>query len=127
MEQEPKVGGQSGGVNVDGGNVFAQSMAGRDIVINLPPVPTVPALHQLPAPPADFTGRKEELEELFQAVKTGGVTISGLQGLGGVGKTALALKLAEQLKPDYPDAQFYLDLKGLTQPLTPRDAMAYVI
>jgi tetratricopeptide (TPR) repeat protein len=64
---------------------------------------------------------------LLQAVKTGGVTISGLQGLGGVGKTALALKLAEQLKPDYPDAQFYLDLKGVTQPLSPRDAMAYVI
>jgi tetratricopeptide (TPR) repeat protein len=65
---------------------------------------------------------------LLLAVKTGGVTISGLQGLGGVGKTALALKLAEQLKPDYPDAQFYLDLKGVSpQPLTPRDAMAYII
>ena len=44
-----------------------------------------------------------------------------------MGKTALALKLAEQLKPDYPDAQFYLDLKGVTQPLTPRDAMAHVV
>lgn len=91
------------------------------------PVPVLNALHQLPTPPADFTGRKDELKELLAAVKTGGVTISGLQGLGGVGKTALALKLAEQLKPDYPDAQFYLDLKGVTQPLTPRDAMAYVI
>jgi tetratricopeptide (TPR) repeat protein len=86
------------------------------------------ALHQLPTPPADFTGRKDELKELLEAVKTGGVTISGLQGLGGVGKTALALKLAEQLKPDYPDAQFYLDLKGVSpQPLTPRDAMAYIV
>jgi len=91
------------------------------------PVPALNALRQLPTPPADFTGRAEELKELLAAVKTGGVTISGLQGLGGVGKTALALKLAEQLKPDYPDAQFYLDLKGVTQPLTPRDAMAYVV
>lgn len=91
-------------------------------------VPVLNALHQLPTPPADFTGRGDELKELLEAVKTGGVTISGLQGLGGVGKTALALKLAEQLKPDYPDAQFYLDLKGVSpQPLTPRDAMAYVI
>jgi tetratricopeptide (TPR) repeat protein len=90
-------------------------------------VPVLNALHQLPAPPADFTGRADELKELLAAVKTGGVTISGLQGLGGVGKTALALKLAERLKPDYPDAQFYLDLKGVTQPLSPRDAMAYVI
>jgi tetratricopeptide (TPR) repeat protein len=90
-------------------------------------IPVLNALHQLPAPPADFTGRADELKELLAAVKTGGVTISGLQGLGGVGKTALALKLAEQLKPDYPDAQFYLDLKGVTQPLTPRDAMAYIV
>jgi tetratricopeptide (TPR) repeat protein len=89
--------------------------------------PALNALHQLPAPPADFTGRQQELKELLAAVKTGGVTISGLQGLGGVGKTALALKLAEQLKLDYPDAQFYLDLKGVTQPLTPRDAMAYIV
>jgi tetratricopeptide (TPR) repeat protein len=90
-------------------------------------IPVLHALHQLAAPPADFTGRVDELKELLAAVKTGGVTISGLQGLGGVGKTALALKLAEQLKQDYPDAQFYLDLKGVTQPLTPRDAMAYIV
>jgi tetratricopeptide (TPR) repeat protein len=90
-------------------------------------MPVLNALHQLPAPPADFTGRQQELKELLEAVKTGGVTISGLQGLGGVGKTALALKLAGQLKADYADAQFYLDLKGVTQPLTPRDAMAYVV
>lgn len=91
-------------------------------------VPVLNALHQLPAPPADFTGRADELKELLAAVKTGGVTISGLQGLGGVGKTALALKLAEQLKSDYPDAQFYLDLKGVSsQPLNPRDAMAYIV
>jgi hypothetical protein len=90
-------------------------------------IPALNPLHQLPTPPADFTGRQQELKELLAAVKTGGVTISGLQGLGGVGKTALALKLAEQLKPDYPDAQFYLDLKGVTQPVTPRDAMAHVV
>ena len=33
------------------------------------------------------------------AVEKGGVTISVLQGLGGVGKTALALKLAAQFTP----------------------------
>jgi tetratricopeptide (TPR) repeat protein len=95
-----------------------------------PPIvapPAVNALHQLPAPPADFTGRADELADLIKAVKTGGVTISGLQGLGGVGKTALALKLAEQLKADYPNAQFYLDLKGVTQPLAPKEAMAHVV
>jgi tetratricopeptide (TPR) repeat protein len=91
-------------------------------------VPTINALHQLPSPPRDFTGREEELDELMRALEQGGVTISGLQGLGGVGKTTLALKLAQQLTPRYPDAQFYLDLKGTSKPpLSAADAMAHVI
>lgn len=92
------------------------------------PVPTGSALHQLPTPPSDFTGRAKELDELMRALEHGGVTISGLQGLGGVGKTTLALKLAQQLTPRYPDAQFYLDLKGTSKtPLSAADAMAHVI
>ena len=48
--------------------------------------------------------------------------------MGGIGKTALALKLVELLKPRYPDAQFFLDLKGAsTQPLTVAEALAHVI
>jgi len=48
--------------------------------------------------------------------------------MGGIGKTALALKLAEKLKTRYPDAQLYLDLKGVDpQPLTPAQAMVHVI
>lgn len=91
-------------------------------------VPTINALHQLPSPPRDFTGRAEELDELMSALERGGVTISGLQGLGGVGKTTLALKLAQQLTERYPDAQFYLDLKGTSKkPLSASDAMAHVI
>jgi len=90
--------------------------------------PRAVSLHQLPAPPADFTGREAELAELETAIETGGVTISGLRGMGGVGKTALALKLAEQLAPRYPDAQFYLDLKGTDPtPLTAAEALAHVV
>lgn len=42
----------------------------------------------LPAPPRDFTGRKAELAELRRALQHGGATISGVQGMGGVGKTS---------------------------------------
>jgi len=85
-------------------------------------------LHEVPRPPADFTGREEELKELLAAIEVGGVTISGLQGMGGIGKTVLALKLVELLKPRYPDAQFFLDLKGAsTQPLTVAEVLAHVV
>lgn len=94
-----------------------------------PPAPVaLTPLFQLPPPPADFTGRTAELAELRAAIENGGVHISGLQGQGGVGKTALALKLAAELAPNYPDAQIYLDLKGVSEkPLTAAEAMSHVL
>ena len=57
------------------------------------------------------------------AVENEGAVISGP---GGVGKTALALKIAEVLKPNYPDAQIYLDLKGASdQPLSRWEVLSY--
>jgi tetratricopeptide (TPR) repeat protein len=82
-------------------------------------------LHQLPSPPGDFTGRKNELRDLRENVRKSGIL---MYGQGGVGKTALALMLAEELTPRYPDAQIYLDLKGVSQqPITWVQAMAHVI
>jgi tetratricopeptide (TPR) repeat protein len=92
------------------------------------PAPVLASPFQLPPPPADFTGRTAELAELRAAIEKGGVHISGLQGQGGVGKTALALKLVAELAPNFPDAQIYLDLKGVSEnPLTAAEAMSHVL
>ncbi|MEK7784954.1 MAG: NB-ARC domain-containing protein, partial [Chloroflexota bacterium] len=98
-------------------------------IYNFADLPVAFSLHQLPPPPPDFTGRVEELADLLALLGfEQGVTISGLHGIGGVGKTALALKLAEQIKDRYPDAQFFLDLRGPgDSPLSPAEAMAHVI
>ena len=113
-----------------GGDKIGGDRLGRDKiqVIHQAPATLPPPPHQLAAPPTDFTGREGELKELLRALDEGGVTISGLTGMGGVGKTALALKLAEEIGPRYPDAQFYLDLKGTSpEPLSSGEAMAHVI
>ncbi|HEY3566940.1 MAG TPA: TIR domain-containing protein [Thermoanaerobaculia bacterium] len=101
----------------------------QPVTVDPPKLTILRPLHQLPTPPADFTGREEDLEFLRSRLAEGGAgAIFGLRGMGGVGKTTLALKLAEELKPRFSDAQIYLDLKGVDpQPLTAAQAMAHVI
>jgi len=83
--------------------------------------------HQLPPSPADLTGREVELAGLRAAIR-GGANLAAVVGLGGVGKTALALRLAAELKPSYPEAQIFLNLRGGgATPLSPADAMTQVI
>ncbi|CAG1010987.1 Regulatory protein AfsR [Anaerolineales bacterium] len=91
------------------------------------PAPLIMALHQPPQPPQDFTGRKSELAQLVSILTQGVNTGIALYGLGGVGKSALALTLAKQLAPSYPDAQFYLNLKGTTQPMSTAEAMVRIL
>ena len=57
-----------------------------------------------------------------------GATITGLRGMGGIGKTALAYALAEKLTERYPDGQILVELRGTDPlPMTPAEAMARVI
>ena len=77
-----------GNVNTGGGD-----FVGRDKnVYQLPLEPVVKALHQIPSPPPDFIGREKEIEELLIAIAQGGLRISCLQGMGGVGKTSLVVE-----------------------------------
>jgi tetratricopeptide (TPR) repeat protein len=88
-----------------------------------------PLLHQLRPPPGDFTGRNAELDTLRSAVSGAGTgqAILGIFGAGGTGKTTLAEQLCPEIESNYPDAQIYLDLKGLSTPLPAREAMRWVI
>ncbi|HEY6400778.1 MAG TPA: NB-ARC domain-containing protein, partial [Blastocatellia bacterium] len=92
------------------------------------PFSPMATFHQLPPPLPEFVGRSAELVELYAARANHDVRVLSVQGPGGAGKTTLALKLADQLRPHYPDAQFYLDLKGASpQPLSVIEAQSAVI
>ena len=81
------------------------------------------ALHQLRAPVADFVGRDQEIAELASELRGGGC--AGISGLGGMGKTELALQVAADLCNDYPDAQLFVELRGTDPtPRPPADALA---
>jgi DNA-binding SARP family transcriptional activator len=62
----------------------------------------------------DFIGRARELEQLkvIASSPSAGVTIVTIDGVGGVGKTTLAVRLAHQLRDAYPDGQHQVDLGG---------------
>ncbi|MBI3241652.1 MAG: tetratricopeptide repeat protein, partial [Chloroflexi bacterium] len=133
ITQTQKSGVQIGGSivigDVIGGDKFGGDKVAGDKIINiLPPITPTSALHYLPPPPSDFTGREAELKDLREKMTPGGLTISGVHGLGGIGKTALALKLAAELAPRYPDAQFFVDLQGVSEkPLSPAEALSRII
>lgn len=88
-----------------------------------------PALskNQLPAKLIAFFGRKDIiLEVMGRSWERGGAIC--LFGDKGLGKTSLAIELAHQLAPKYPDGQFYIDLKCVgDKPLPVSKAMAHVL
>jgi tetratricopeptide (TPR) repeat protein len=77
-----------------------------------PPVATTHRPAQLPATSQVFHGRADELSaavSLLGGIRSAGGAIA-FSGPPGVGKTALAVRLAHKLIPSYPDAQLYVDL-----------------
>jgi DNA-binding SARP family transcriptional activator/tetratricopeptide (TPR) repeat protein len=83
----------------------------------------------LPHDPREFSGRAAELEKLHADSRSGAPTalaISAINGMGGIGKTALAVHFAHLIADSYPDGQFFVDLCGFAigiEPLSPEAAL----
>ncbi len=122
---------QSGGINISGGNIISVEgdFVGRDQIVKISaPV----AIHQLPPDSTNFIGREEEVSKALAILSTNmeapTILIFNGNGMGGVGKTALAIHIAHQLIARYPDSQLFVNLRGGSgSPMSSSAAMAHVI
>ncbi len=91
-----------------------------------------PPLRALDASPGNlrpvvtsFIGRESEVTELQAAVKAHRLVT--LTGVGGVGKTRLALEVARRLADEFPDGVWLFELAAVTDPAAVPDAVAAVL
>jgi predicted ATPase/class 3 adenylate cyclase len=91
-----------------------------------PPLATQdPASGNLRPPTTSLIGREKELDEVAAALKAHRVVT--LTGVGGVGKTRLALEVAGRLADEFPDAVWLFELAAVADPAAVPDAVAAVL
>lgn len=75
--------------------------------------------------PTSFIGRESEAGEVQAAVKADRLVT--LTGVGGVGKTRLALEVAGRLVDEFPDGVWFFELAAVSDPAAVPDAVAAVL
>jgi predicted ATPase/class 3 adenylate cyclase len=69
--------------------------------------------NNLPQPGTAFVGRERELDEIKALL--GRARLVTLLGMGGLGKTRLSLQVAAELRAEFPDGTWFLDLSPLRE------------
>jgi len=107
---EPGVGLQELHRQILTGEVAGSAAAAPAPVSAPPPAP----IRALPRAVGDFTGRADLLQALRAeiAAAPAGPLVRVIDGMAGIGKTALAVHLAGLVGASYPDAHLFIDLHG---------------
>jgi len=93
---------------------------------DFPPLRALDAgLGNLRPAPTSFIGRESELDEVQAAVKAHRLVT--LTGVGGVGKTRLAVEVAARLVDEFPDGVWFFELAAVADPAAVPDAVAAVL
>lgn len=87
--------------------------------------PLVDIPSNLPQPATSFVGRERELREV--KAHLGEERLVTLLGMGGLGKTRLSLQVAEDLKSQFPDGVWFIDLSPIRDPALVVDEAAKTV
>ncbi|CAM4052458.1 BTAD domain-containing putative transcriptional regulator [Nocardiopsis rhodophaea] len=102
---------------------------------------SAPVPAQLPPDIADFTGRRSQVAQLGRGLASepsgpgsddsgdrlpaSPMVISAVAGMGGIGKTALAVHVAHEQARNFPDGQLYVNLRGAEErPVDPAQVLS---
>ena len=106
--------------------VAVYQVRARGLGVDFPPLKTLDATQgNLRPPTTSFVGRESELAELQITLKAHRLVT--LTGVGGVGKTRLALEVAARSANDFPDGVFVIELAAVTDPAAVPEAVAAVL
>lgn len=84
-----------------------------------------PARNNLPIQLTSFIGREREIAEVKRLLTT--TRLLTLTGAGGAGKTRLSLRVAAELRGDFSDGIWFIELAPLTDPHLVPQAIAYAM
>jgi predicted ATPase/DNA-binding SARP family transcriptional activator/Tfp pilus assembly protein PilF len=76
----------------------------------------VPIHHHLPAQLTSFIGRQQKMEAIREMMLRQDIRLITLTGVGGTGKTRLALEVAASLLEHFADGVFFVPLGDLSDP-----------
>jgi predicted ATPase len=94
--------------------------------LEFPPLRTIDSSHGNLRPAASrLIGREDDVDVVASAVRSNRLVT--LAGVGGVGKTRLAVEVAAALADEFPDGVWVFELASVTDPAAVPDAVAAVL
>jgi predicted ATPase/DNA-binding SARP family transcriptional activator len=92
-----------------------RAILAQDASLNVPQAGPV-SPRRVPTPPTPLLGRERELEALADTIRDPDTRVLTLTGIGGIGKTRLALELARRLTPEFQHGSAVATLASLRDP-----------
>jgi len=98
-------------------------VTGEDLPVTFPPLRTLDAYRSnLPYELSSFVGREAEIRDVAERVRA--ARLVTIVGVGGVGKTRLALQAASEVLPHFGDGVWLCELAPVLDPAAIPDAVA---